>query len=50
MDKKGTKQVLPFDTLILARRFGERKSNDLLFDELKKKVAEVYKIGDCLKD
>ncbi|MFH0768414.1 MAG: FAD-dependent oxidoreductase [Chloroflexota bacterium] len=48
-NEKGTKQVLPFDTLILARRFGERKSNDLLFDKLKKKVAEVYKIGDCLK-
>ena len=33
----------------LARRFGERKSNDLMFDELKEKVAEVFKIGDCQK-
>ena len=49
VNKEGAKQVLPCDTLILARRFGERKSNDLLFDELKEKVAELYKIGDCLK-
>ena len=49
MDKEGTKQALPFDTLILARRFGERKSNDLMFDELKEKVAELFKVGDCQK-
>jgi 2,4-dienoyl-CoA reductase-like NADH-dependent reductase (Old Yellow Enzyme family)/thioredoxin reductase len=49
VNKEGTKQVLPFDTLILARRFGERKPNDLFFEELQKKVAEVYKIGDCQK-
>ncbi len=45
----GEKRVLPYDTLILSRRFGERKSNDSLFDELQGKVAEVYKIGDCLQ-
>ena len=49
MNEKGTEQVLPYDTLIIAQRFGERESNDLLFDKLKEKVAEVYKIGDCLK-
>ncbi len=43
------KKVLPYDTFILSRRFGERKSNDSLFDELQGKVAEVYKIGDCLQ-
>lgn len=49
VDKEGTKQSLPFDTLILARRFGERKSNDLMFNELKEKVAEIFKVGDCQK-
>jgi 2,4-dienoyl-CoA reductase (NADPH2) len=49
VDKKGTEQVLPFDTIILSRRFGERKTNDSLFDQLKSKVAEAYKIGDCKK-
>jgi 2,4-dienoyl-CoA reductase-like NADH-dependent reductase (Old Yellow Enzyme family)/thioredoxin reductase len=49
VDKEGVKQVLPCDTLILSRRFGERKANDSLFDNLKDKVAEVYKIGDCLQ-
>lgn len=47
VDKKGTEQVLPFDTIILSRRFGEREKNDSLFDPLKSKMAEVYKIGDC---
>jgi hypothetical protein len=47
VDKKGTKQTLPFDTIILSRRFGEREANDSLFDQLKSKAAEVYKIGDC---
>ena len=49
VNKDGEKQVLPCDTVILARRFGERKSNDSLFNELKDKVAESYKIGDCSK-
>ena len=44
---EGTRSVLPCDTLIFSRRFGERKTNDSLFDELQGKVAEVYKIGDC---
>lgn len=49
VSKEGTKQSIPFDTLILARRFGERKANDSFFDELKAKVPEAYKIGDCAK-
>jgi len=40
-------RVIPFDTVILSRRFGERESNDSLFSELEGKVPEVYKIGDC---
>jgi len=47
VDNEGTKRILPYDTLILSRRFGERKANDALFEELQGKVAEVYKIGDC---
>jgi len=43
------KKVLPYDTFILSRRFGERKSNDSLFEKLQGKVAEVHKIGDCLQ-
>ena len=46
-DNGETKRVIPYDTLILSRRFGERKTNDSLFDELQGQVAEVYKIGDC---
>jgi 2,4-dienoyl-CoA reductase-like NADH-dependent reductase (Old Yellow Enzyme family)/thioredoxin reductase len=41
------KEVLAYDTIILSRRFGERKANDSLFEELQGKVPEVYKIGDC---
>jgi len=41
------KRALPYDTLILSQRFGERKANDSLFDELQGKASEVYKIGDC---
>jgi 2,4-dienoyl-CoA reductase-like NADH-dependent reductase (Old Yellow Enzyme family)/thioredoxin reductase len=40
-------KVIPYDTLIISQRFGERKANDSLFDELQGKVPEVYKIGDC---
>jgi len=43
------KQVIPYDTLILSQRFGERRTNDSLFGELQGKVAEVHKIGDCLQ-
>ena len=42
-------RVIPYDTLIISRRFGERKANDSLFDELQGKVPEVHKIGDCLQ-
>ncbi len=42
-------RVLPYDTLILSQRFGERKANDSLFGELEGKVPEVHKIGDCAK-
>jgi len=38
---------LPFDSLIISQRFGERKANDDLFNELQDKVKELYKIGDC---
>jgi len=48
-DDVETKRVIPYDTLILSRRFGERKANDSLFDELQGRVAEVHKIGDCLQ-
>jgi 2,4-dienoyl-CoA reductase-like NADH-dependent reductase (Old Yellow Enzyme family)/thioredoxin reductase len=47
VDNEGAKSVLPCDTLIFSRRFGERSANDSLFDVLQTKVAEVYKIGDC---
>ena len=40
-------EVLPYDTLIVSQRFGERSTDDSLFDKLQGKVAEVYKIGDC---
>jgi len=44
VDKDGGKRVLPYDTLIISR---ERATNDSLFNELRGKAAEVYKIGDC---
>jgi 2,4-dienoyl-CoA reductase-like NADH-dependent reductase (Old Yellow Enzyme family)/putative sterol carrier protein/thioredoxin reductase len=43
-DKQGQKSVLPFDTLIISRG---RQKNDALFEQLKGKASEVYKIGDC---
>ena len=46
-DNTDRKRVIPYDTIILSRRFGERKSNDFLFSELEGKLPEVYKIGDC---
>ena len=45
----GEKRIIRYDTLILSRRFRERRKNDSLFDELQGKVAEVHKIGDCLR-
>jgi len=44
---EGRAKVIPYDTIILSQRFGERKANDSLFDELQGKVPEVFKIGDC---
>jgi len=46
-DRDRSTRVIPYDTLIVSTRFGERKTNDSLFNELQGKVAEVYKIGDC---
>jgi 2,4-dienoyl-CoA reductase-like NADH-dependent reductase (Old Yellow Enzyme family)/thioredoxin reductase len=46
-DNAARRKVIPYDALVLSRRFGERKANDSLFEELEGKVAEVYKIGDC---
>ncbi len=46
-DNTDRKRVVPYDTIILSRRFGERKSNDSLFSELEGKLPEVHKIGDC---
>jgi 2,4-dienoyl-CoA reductase-like NADH-dependent reductase (Old Yellow Enzyme family)/putative sterol carrier protein/thioredoxin reductase len=43
-DQQGQTSVLPFDTLIISRG---RKKNDALFEQLKGKAPEVYKIGDC---
>jgi hypothetical protein len=48
VDNKRNKQVLPYYTLILSGRFGERKTNDLFFNDIKEEVT-VYKIGDCLQ-
>jgi len=47
VNKEGAQNILSYDTLILSQRFGERKANDSLFDELQGKVPEVYRIGDC---
>ncbi len=44
VDKNGGYRYLPYDTLIISR---ERSANDNLFDALKGKAPEVYKIGDC---
>lgn len=49
VDKEGIEQVIPFDTLILPRRFGEGKANNSLLIGIKDKVAEVHRIGDCVK-
>lgn len=45
----GRREVIPYDTLVISQRFGERKTNDSLFTELEGKIPEVYKIGDCLQ-
>jgi heterodisulfide reductase subunit A-like polyferredoxin len=41
------RRVIPYDTLVVCQRFGERRANDALFDELQSAVPEVFKIGDC---
>ena len=46
-DNTDRMRIIPYDTIILSRRFGERKPNDGLFAELGGKVPEVYKIRDC---
>jgi 2,4-dienoyl-CoA reductase-like NADH-dependent reductase (Old Yellow Enzyme family)/thioredoxin reductase len=46
-DKSGKTRLIPYDTIILSQRYGRRKRNDSLFDELQGKVPEVHKIGDC---
>ncbi|MBW2060518.1 MAG: FAD-dependent oxidoreductase [Deltaproteobacteria bacterium] len=43
-NKDGKKSILHYDTLIISRG---RKKNDSLFEELKGRVPEIYKIGDC---
>jgi hypothetical protein len=48
-DKDGNRSELTYDTLIVSRRFGENGRNDALFKELRGKVPEIYKIGDCFK-
>jgi len=48
-DGDGRRKLLSYDTLIISQRFGERKANDSLFEELEGKVPEVYRIGDCLQ-
>jgi len=48
-DGGGRRRLLSYDTLIVSQRFGERKANASLFEELEGKVPEIYKIGDCLQ-
>ena len=48
IDKDGKTKIIPYDTLIYSTRFGQMNRNDSLFDKLQGKVAESYKIGDCL--
>ena len=45
----GRKDIIPYDTLIISQRYGERKTNDTLYTALEGKVAEIHKIGDCLQ-
>ena len=44
ISKDGSEKILPYDTLIVSRL---RAPNKSLFEALKGKVEEVYKIGDC---
>jgi len=46
-DNTDRQMTIPYDTVILSRRFGERQANDSLFSQLEGKLGEVYKIGDC---
>ena len=46
-DRNGAEKLLPYDTLIVAQRFGERQKNDSFFGELQGKAAEIHTIGDC---
>jgi heterodisulfide reductase subunit A-like polyferredoxin len=47
-DNTSRQPIIPYDTLIISQRFGERQPNDALFRALQGKV-EVHKIGDCLQ-
>ncbi len=42
-----TERTMPYDTLIISQRFGERQTNDSLYNEITGTVPEVYMIGDC---
>ena len=46
-DGDGAEKTLPYDTIIVAQRFGERQKNDSISGELKGKKPEVHLIGDC---
>lgn len=45
-NKGGKKSTLPADTVVIACGF---KPNDVLFEALKEKAADVYAIGDCVE-
>ncbi len=47
-DNTAREQLLPYDTLIISQRFGERQACGALFDELKDDF-EMYRVGDCLQ-
>ena len=44
--EEGDTTMLPYDTFIISMG---RKSNSSLYDSLKEKISEIYKIGDCKK-
>ncbi|MEE8354005.1 MAG: FAD-dependent oxidoreductase [Dehalococcoidales bacterium] len=46
-DSTGGSDALPYDSIVVSQRFGERTATDDLVGEIEGKVAEVHKIGDC---
>jgi NADH dehydrogenase FAD-containing subunit len=46
IDNKGEKRMIEADTIILA---AGAKSDDKLFEQIKGKIKEVYKAGDCVE-